>query len=170
MAQSISDAASAASHGNPLKGVKGWLLVLCIILTVVSPAITVYSVAVSWQATSPLFEKVPGLAGLIMLDSLLNLGIAGFAVYVGVRLWSAKPGADKTAMSFMVALPILRALMFMIVLFSDVRGLGFAAFMALFQASVFAMVWHAYLDRSKRVQATFAPAFDQVSTFPTEAQ
>ncbi|MDX2042845.1 MAG: DUF2569 family protein [Acidobacteriota bacterium] len=164
------DAHIAARQEDNLKGVKGWLLVFCIILTVISPVITIFGVVVGWRAASPLFDKVPGLDGLILLDSLLNLGIAGLAIFVGVRLWSVKPSADKTAKSFLVALPIIRAVMFMIVLFSDVRGLGFAAFMALFQASVFAMIWHAYLDRSKRVQATFAQVPKQVSISQTEAQ
>lgn len=165
---SVEQGVSPKAHSHSRVG--GWLLVFCVILTIVSPAITGYSVVAGWQAASPLFDKVPGLSGLILLDSLVNLGIAAGAIYVGARLWSVKPGADKTAKSFLVCLPIVRAFLFMIVLFSDVRGLGFAAFMSLFQTSVFAMIWHAYLDRSKRVQATFAHVPDPVSPHQIEAQ
>ncbi len=170
MPQSGSVEAGVYPHSSSPRGIRGWLLVLCFILTILSPLIILYSIVVGWQAASPLFEKVPGLAGLIALDSVLNIAIAAWAIFVGIRLWMGKPGADKAAKGFLIALPIFRALIFLIVVFSDVRGLGFGAFISLFQSSVFAMIWHAYLDRSKRVQATFAQVADPISSIQTEAQ
>jgi len=142
---------------NP-KGVRGWLLVLCIILAIVGPSVIVYSIVAGWRITSPLFEKMPGLEGLIVLDAVFNIALAAWSLYAGISLWMAKPEADKTAKGFLIGLPILRALIFAIVIFSDVRGLGIGAFMGLVQSLIFSAIWRSYLTRSKRVQATFAQA------------
>jgi len=164
MTHSGSVESGVSPQPNNSKGVRGWLLILCIILTIVGPSVIVYSIMAGWRITSPLFEKVPGLEGLIVLDAVFNIALAAWSLYAGIRLWMAKPEADKTAKGFLIGLPILRALIFAIVVFSDVRGLGIGAFMSLIQSMVFAAIWKSYLDRSKRVQATFAQVSDPTTT------
>ncbi len=155
---------------NEKQGIGGWLLVLCVGLTILSPLATLYSVAASWRAASPLFEKVQGLESILVMNTAMDFILTAWACYVGVQLWRVKEGAVQAVRGFLTALPLLRGLMFLFVLASPVYGFGFAAFIALVQALIFAAIWKSYLTNSKRVKATFAAVPTEPASLQAEAQ
>ncbi|NOT59252.1 MAG: DUF2569 family protein [Acidobacteria bacterium] len=138
------------------KKVGGWLLVLCVGLTILTPAAGLYGLVVGWRVASPLFAKVPGLESLMILNSMLELVLISWACVVGIKLWGVKEGAVAAVRGFMTATVVLRGLLFLVVAFSPVRGVGLPAFVAFIQAIIFASIWKSYLTNSKRVKATFA--------------
>jgi hypothetical protein len=143
------------------KGVGGWLLFFCVSLTILSPAITFVSLARSYGASSRFFSQFHGLLVITVLDTILSTALMAFSIYAGVCLWKVRPGALRTAktylfcllayfavaavLPFMAGLPsAANAAMLPVVVLSSVRGLIYFA------------IWYSYLIKSKRVQATYA--------------
>ena len=83
-------------------GVRGWLLLFCLSLTIFSPLYTLYNLGVSYEASSTLFNRYPDLQNVFILDLILSLGLTAFSIYAGLALWNIKPGAVKTAKIYLL--------------------------------------------------------------------
>src|SRR5262249_20060246 len=79
------------------KGVRGWLLLLCLGLTVFTPLFTIGSLATGFSESSKYFDQFPGLLIITVTDTILSLGMMVFSIYAGTGLWSIRPGAVQTA-------------------------------------------------------------------------
>jgi hypothetical protein len=143
---------------QPVFGVRGWLLLLCIILTVINP------VAVLVGIVRPLHHAfaggVPGRQAVAaLLDVMAELAVAGYGVYAGYRLWAVRPKAVLAAklyfaikLFFVLLWPwvlltitgIPRNHLFMVGWMRGVAG-AFVAF----------LIWFFYLLRSRRVANTY---------------
>jgi hypothetical protein len=143
------------------KGVGGWLLLLCLGLTVFGPVVTIYSLASGYTESSQYFDQFPGLKIITVVDSLLSLGLMAFSIYAGAGLWSIRPGAVQMAKRYLLCflgyhaiaaiLPFLAGLpaaaneaMIVEVVKNTLRGVLYFA------------VWYSYLNKSKRVASTYA--------------
>ena len=141
-------------------GVRGWLLLLCLALTVFSPIATVFFLVANYQGAAQYFEQFPGLRLIGQIDIVLSVGMMAFSVYAGVGLWRKKHNAVRIAKAY-----LWTYLGYSIV----ASGLPFAAGLPsstheamiievvknLFRALLFFALWYAYLNGSKRVKATF---------------
>lgn len=142
------------------KGVRGWLLLFCLSLTVFSPLLTIGSLGVGYSESSKYFGQFPGLRIINVIDIILSLGIVAFSIYAGAGLWSIRPGAVQMAKRYLLCflgyhavaaiLPFMAGLpsasidaMIMPVAQNTLRGVIYFA------------VWYSYLNNSKRVKATF---------------
>jgi len=142
------------------KNVGGWLLLLCLVLTIFSPIMTFYSLATSFTELERQFMAYSGLKTIFYLDTVLSTILMIFSVRAGISLWRVLPGAVTRAknylylylgytgissiLPFMVGLPsILTQAMLPIVFTGVVRSV------------IFFSIWFAYLNRSKRVKETF---------------
>jgi hypothetical protein len=142
------------------KGVGGWLLLFCVVLTVINPLYSIGNLVLSYNKASHLFNRFPGLLGLVIIDTALILGLTSFSIYAGVRLWRVKSGAVQTTkrllwcvlayngtaavMPFLTGHPAKNnSAMILLVIKHTFRGFMFFA------------VWYSYLKYSKRVKATF---------------
>jgi hypothetical protein len=130
------------------KGVRGWLLLFCISLTVFNPLSIIASLGAA--STSDMFHDFR-LA--FMADEILSFIFAGLFIYVGACLWRVRSGAVKKAKVFLWCVVALNAILVVLTLMvslpsHDDRAKAIASAIA-------ALAWLAYLDSSKRVKATY---------------
>ena len=142
------------------RGVSGWLLLLCLSLTVFSPLATLFNLTTSYNETSEYFSLFPGLERVFYIDSLLSLVIMGLSIRAGIALWTIKPGAVKIAKNYLLILlgynAIAVVLPFTAGLPSEVNSAMIPEIIkGVFQALIFFGVWYSYLNKSKRVKATY---------------
>ncbi len=141
-------------------GVRGWLLVLCLMLTVVGPLISAWLVVIEYMQFAPLFASSWGLQAAIFFTSAITACSIIFGIYAGVRLWSVQPGAvntAKNALLFGLTVDILTTTIQLAVwpestaegrLFNEVT-------ISVIPSLVFFTVCLAYLNKSTRVEATY---------------
>ena len=154
------------SRGGPAgavlryKGVGGWLLWLCLGLTVLSPALTLVMLTKSYSDSAQYFARLPGLATLSVIDTILSLALMAFSIYAGVMLWRIRPGAVATAKIYLLCNlayhVVASVLPFMVGLPSEVsHGLLKEAVRGTVQSIIGVAIWYSYLNVSRRVRATY---------------
>jgi hypothetical protein len=142
------------------QSVGGWLLLLCIGLTIGSPLRTLYNLISSYNEIHQLFDIFPGLKNLLYVDGLLSIILMALSIRAGIALWSIKPGAVKIAKNYLL---IFLGYSLLSVFLPFTAGLPSEAndvMMAevvkgLIQSLVFFGVWYSYLNVSERVKATY---------------
>jgi len=117
------------------KGVGGWLLLFCLLLTVIGPLVLLVSLAAGYSESSKNFEQ--------FIFTLLTLGLMGFGVYAGTGLWSIRAGAVGMAKLYLLC--YLGSIAVASILNAKVEVQGVLSF----------VVWYSYLKKSKRVRATY---------------
>jgi len=141
-------------------GVKGWLLLLCLILTLVNPVASICNLYSSFKITSPFFNVYPGLRVITITDVVLSMGIVCFSIYAGISLWRIRPNGVAIAKAFLLTfmgyavtaniLPFLAGLPA-----NANEAMTAQAFIGVLRSAIFVFVWYIYLVKSKRVRATF---------------
>ncbi len=142
------------------KGVGGWLLLLCLGLTVFTPLLTIGSLAMGFSESSKYFDQFPGLLVITVTDTVLCLGLMAFSIYAGTGLWSIRPGAVQMAKRYLLCFlgykAVAAILPFMAGLPSAATGAMIGAIaMDTLRGVIYFAVWYSYLDKSKRVAATY---------------
>jgi hypothetical protein len=146
------------------KGVGGWLLLLCINLTILDPA----SIVVGVFGALPLadFEKNPEMVRFMLTSGGCRLALAAFSLYSGIALWRIQPDGPTIARRYFQAATIYSAFA---LLLPSIVGLPEELYMEMAGASLlssvvtisYVTVWYVYLVKSKRVRATFQPKDEQ---------
>jgi hypothetical protein len=148
--------------------VGGWLLVLCILLTFVSPLVRAAEIIGGWvmtydTVTNPFFGlgAIPLVHPVVVaaLNTLVGIALIVMSIVAGLRLWRLRAGALRSARTFMLLL-VAQAMLNAILTSAEaarreqwddvgqtVRGV--------YGPAVFAAVWLSYLSRSKRVRETY---------------
>ena len=116
------------------KGVRGWLLVLCIWTTVIFPLFT--------------FAKLHEMSEAWMW---LVLGVIAFSITSGVFLWRGNPVGVVLVRTLLIIILVLH-LVAVMTLISRQQSDGVVVI--LFQSAV-PVAWLVYLSVSKRVKATY---------------
>lgn len=163
--QNIVPATSARrdSSNEDLKGVEGWLLLLCWVLTFVSPLLMVWQIGTEWKEVSPAFAALPILRTMVIVETALNLLMMTFSIWAGVSLWKLKPNAVRIAKSYFVtALIYSIAMPFILTGLVDLpsemsRAVESEGAKQAGRGLMTSVIWLWYLGRSKRVRATYAP-------------
>jgi GYF domain 2/Protein of unknown function (DUF2569) len=143
-----------------LVGVRGWLLALCIQLTIVGPLVAIGQLILLFQRLQPSFYIV-GLQNFYGFVFLVTCVFQLVAIVAGAMLWSRQHGAPKFTRWLLVAGFVWLCLSpYTIYLFvgmppGAVPGILVAALPEIITGAVVAFGWNAYLLKSKRVQATF---------------
>ena len=146
-----------------MRGVGGWLLLLCFGLTVFSPILVGIGIVRGYFADSPHFAAFPRLRAVFFVDVALRLALTAYGVYAGLRLGLVRPRAVQTAKTYFAC---AAGYLLIGALLPFAAGLPPAADPALAQAAVEQTVpalisvgiWYAYLVRSQRVKATYPDA------------
>ena len=156
--------------------VKGWLLLLCLNLTIFIPAAYLYQI----NCILDLFNSRRNKILLLMFKTLLAynvlaiatmLFLAIFSFYAGQRLWQIKSRAVKTAKVFLVTqlllilvITIIRPIMTATV---DTGGQVFGAILISLIPSLFQFgLWYLYLTKSSRVRNTYGDGEAKLSMIP----
>lgn len=140
--------------------VGGWLLLLCVGMTIFAPMITFGQLFESYRQLYQYFYQFPGLETFVLVDAFLSICLMAFGVYAGIRLWSIKQGSVKLAQWYLLAYV---AYSFALVLLLYTLGLSEKiidamssdVFAGVIKSMIYSGVWYTYLNRSKRVMATF---------------
>ena len=145
---------------NDFKGVKGWLLLLCVSLTLVAPASVMKALVRTHEVLEPYFTRFPALREYVLQHSLVSMGLLSLGVVAGIMLWTVKPGAVKLAQSFLIATLVYGAAGFVLIPSSQLpwavsSALMEGALQTFIQSVLVFAVWMTYLAKSKRVKATY---------------
>jgi len=143
-------------------GVGGWLLVLCLVLTVAYPLAAAYRVMSRIENLPLLGSILPGMGVFVVGDAIVSVALALGGIAAGIAMWRIRPRAVTSAKAFLlghlvyavvsggvpfvlgtelperIAQEILGAW-----IFNGGCGLLFTSF------------WMAYLTRSRRVARTY---------------
>jgi zinc-ribbon domain len=142
----------STNSGN-LNGVSGWLLLLCIALTLGIPFLTAYN----WVKFSS-----RGIGQIPISSLAISIVMAAWSFTAGFLLWTIRPNAIRVAKAYFVAemaLPFVFGLRFLIELLSSrVEMSGWTIFAVFFRPLILGLIGYLYLQRSERVRATYARA------------
>ena len=163
----LSNRLKIASKEGP-RGVKGWLLILCLIFTLFIPASCLYTI----NCTLDLFNYPQSKFFLLTFNDLLFYNslligtmvfLAIFSFYAGLRLWKVNQKAVKTAKIFLVIQLVLTVILVITRPFLTFPLGGsennFAEIMQRLIPSLgnFSL-WYLYLGHSRRVFNTYCGA------------
>lgn len=142
------------------RGVGGWLLLFCIGLIVLTPLITLSRLVASYGEAAPYLHQFPGLMVVTVIDTLLCIGLMAFSIYAGTALWRIRPGAVRTAKRYLLCFlgyqAVAAILPFMAGLPPEANGAMIEPIVTnAFRGVLFVAIWHSYLNKSKRVSATY---------------
>jgi len=151
--QSISD----------LLGVKGWLFLFALQLTVLTPIWSLISIARNFNDLSPVMDAFPSVLGGVVIDMIMILSVIGFGIYCGILIFNLKTQAIILAKRYLIVFFIFSILEFPIfIAFSGLPAevnkiiLG-ESVGGIFRALIYVIIWYLYLTKSKRVKNTFTP-------------
>ena len=142
------------------RGVKGWLLFLCVSMAILTPMTGLTSLMAVTDALKPHFDEDPALFKLILISGICNICLLVYSMYAGVSLWRVAPNAVATAKKYLV---VLFHYSFFSIFLPHLVGLSEKTQTEFYKDSpVFnllvmfeAFIWYLYLRKSKRVMATY---------------
>ena len=133
---------------GPPRGVGGWLLVLCLLLTVWNPANLALRLALS-------IANISAQTTLSLLFLSARLVITGVGVAAGISLWLERPWAIGLAKAALMLFGIET-----VVRLSTRVGLSEAPPGIRLPLAIFVILhntaWYLYLQNSRRVRATYS--------------
>jgi hypothetical protein len=147
------------------RGVGGWLLLLCVGLTIIGPLMRLSGIGSTLKALPRISAVMPSLVTLIYVENIFSLIITAFSVYAGYSLWAVKPNAVYKAKAFLVALVIFAVFDLFLIYMTEIPAtvtneVITQGIFGLVQSVIYAGIWSAYLSQSKRVQATYGQPFE----------
>ncbi len=152
-----------APEGEPppkYVGVGGWLLLLCVGLTILSPLATLGNIGNSLDTVKRFSAQFPGLATVTYVDFALSIAVMLFGIYAGAALWGVSKGAVKTAKTYFLVRLAYAAVAFVLPFLAGLPAQYNDALLqtgitGIVQAVIPFAVWYTYLVKSKRVKATY---------------
>jgi hypothetical protein len=143
-----------------LKGAKGWLLLLCVNLTILDPFANLLNLAIGTHFARPFFDQNPQLQRLLLINGVCSIGLAVFSIYAGISLWKILPKAVIVAKKYLTAAFIYSVfslfLPYLIGLSQEVqKKIGATSLFNSIITVLYIYAWYQYLKRSKRVRATY---------------
>lgn len=146
---------------RPYRPVTGWLLVLCLGLTIGYPSFVLYRII--WHTVPDLIaaRSFPVVL-LLSVYSALFSAVALFSITAGLKLWLIKPGAVATAKAFLVT-HLVANIAYAVFWLGLVRTRSTVAIADLGWHHVVGPIastalWYFYLESSQRVRETYGPA------------
>jgi hypothetical protein len=152
-------------EAKPPVGVGGWLLFLCISLTVLTP---IRLVADFYEARRQLATQLaqPGMTSLILGCGVLDLSAAGGCFIAGFMLWTRLLRAVRAAkialLYFLCTFGPMTVLPYLAGLPPELsKAWSLTILKTIPLALIYPLVWFLYLSYSKRVRATYPAEFDE---------
>ncbi|MGD0232751.1 MAG: DUF2569 family protein [Syntrophorhabdales bacterium] len=143
-----------------LKGVKGWLLLLCLSLAIFDPSAVLVNLFVVTDAARPYFARHPEFFRLILINGIIRIAFSVFSLYAGISLWRCLAGAPAIAGKYLLAVsayalvtPFIPGLLGA-GLYSSAETFAISCLNSLLTIA-YAGAWYLYLKRSRRVKATY---------------
>ena len=158
--QSIAGAQPSPWPDAKYKGVRGWLLILCLMFIVIGPVISAWLMTYQYARFAPFFAGSRGLQGAILICLLVTACSVAYGVYAGLRLWLVRSKAvstAKNALLFGLAADVIATTIEVAVGHVSTANdrLLYRVEVNLVPSLIFFTLCFAYLNRSKRVHATY---------------
>jgi hypothetical protein len=103
---------SQPAQQHSLKGVKGWLLFVCVGWTVMGPAMSLPSFIDYFTTTrNRLWDST--LLTVNDIQTVLAIVVLLYGIYAGIQLWRVQPGALRTANTFLNVFLVYAVLTFL---------------------------------------------------------
>ena len=155
--ESIAERAAASrpltvSSVAPPSGVMGWLLFLCLSLTILGPLV---QGRIAWTALTNLATTPVTSNGTVLRLSTVGAiyaGLTAFSICAGLLLWLEEPRAVSVAKAYLLIAPTLVIPLYAIL---TLAGLKVNLVRVVFGRLVYSIVWYTYLSTSKRVRETY---------------
>lgn len=152
---------TVSSRDERYKGVRGWLLILCLNIAIFDPLTMLLTIFLVTSATKPYFGEHPELLRLCLASGICRLALAVFSVYAGLGLWKVVPGALSVAKKYLLAVVLYSVVASSLPVVVGVPQESYQEFAGQtvfnsFLTMAYAITWYIYLQRSKRVKATYA--------------
>ena len=147
---------------NPkLKGVRGWLLLLCLNLAVFDPSAVLVNLFMAAHSTGSDFDRHPELFRLTLIGGVPRIALMVFSLYAGLCLWKMAPGAVAVARKYLVCLFFFSVFSLFLPDMAGVTedlypGLSAVNDINVMITTAYVAVWYLYLGVSKRVRATYS--------------
>lgn len=142
-------------------GVGGWLMVLCVWLTVVVPLTNLAVLGYSLLQTVPAYGRVPGLLLLDALNGAMVLALIAFSIFTGILLWQSRDARALQVLrillfGFVLSKPVAAVLPFLVGMEPSVAGRVARSVLAgAGSAVIVPMIVLLYTIKSKRVSNTY---------------
>ncbi|MCI0561966.1 MAG: zinc ribbon domain-containing protein [Nitrososphaera sp.] len=146
---------------NNSKGVKGWLLFLCISMIILGPLLTIGNLSTNYNAVAPFFKRFPGVHTATLIQIYGTIALLAFGVCAGVALWSRAKNAVALARKYFWTCITFWWLILFVTAFvanlpkevtNEIIAEGMVQAIV---GSLSAGLWLLYLSRSRRVFATY---------------
>jgi hypothetical protein len=142
------------------KGVRGWLLFLCVSMAIFSPMTGLISLMAITEELKPYFNQDPALFKLMLISGICNICLFVYSMYAGVSLWRIAPNAVLNAKRYLV---VLFYYSFFSIFLPQLVGLSEKTQTDIYKTSPIlnltvmleAGMWYLYLCKSKRVKTTY---------------
>jgi len=138
--------------------VTGWLLLFCLILTLVYPATTLYHI-VMHTLPSLIGGHAPAFIFLLSVYCVIFTALAVFSFIAGLKLWLVKSEAVRFARSWLWTCLVANFAYFVLCLMiAKPHQSAILAEMGWYHVVgpiPFFALWYLYLEHSKRVRATY---------------
>lgn len=142
------------------KGVKGWLLLLCVSMTILTPMTGFISLIAVSDTLKPYFDQDPALFKLVLIEGICNICLLVYSMYAGLSLWRVSPNAVPSAKKYLL---VLFHYSFFSIFLPQLVGLSEKTLTEIYKTSPLlnlivmleAFMWYLYLRKSKRVKATY---------------
>lgn len=149
---------SAIARPDGPRGVAGWLLLLCILLTILAPLSMAAMAFVNLR--TPWDRLQTPIRVLVATETLGLLLVGAFACYAGSRLWALESDGPRLARWALAAHPAFRLVLIPVTFLLPVdRNLAWKLFelagTEFIRSVPSAFIWILYLNVSKRVAATY---------------
>jgi hypothetical protein len=142
------------------KGVAGWLLLLCVSLTILDPFAILLNLVYVTSTVKPYFERDAALVRLIVVGGVCRIALMLASIYAGISMWKGLPGAPAIARKYFLAVSFYSVFS---IFLPAVVGMPEEAYREIAGSAIvnglvtilYAAAWYLYLIRSKRVRATY---------------
>jgi len=151
---------AVSNQNEQHRGVRGWLLILCLNITILDPLTMLFTIFLVTSATKPYFGEHPELLRLCLASGLCRLALAVFSVYAGIALWKIVPGAVSVARKYFLAVLLYSIVASLLPVLVGIPRESYQEFAGQtifnsFLTMAYAIAWYIYLQRSTRVKATY---------------
>jgi hypothetical protein len=146
--------------GNQYYGVSGWLLLLCVGLTIIGPLMRLGNIGNNFAELGKLGGRFPSLTTVVYIENAFGLILLALSIYAGISLWSVAYNAVYKAKIFFIVQVLLSIFDFFLVLMAGFPEPAFsiamkAGLIGIVQSLIYAGIWTSYLNNSKRVHSTY---------------
>lgn len=141
-------------------GVGGWLLLLCVGMTILGPLFNFFYITQEIAASNKISAYYPEVETAVKIEVAFTIFLIVCSMYAGISLWTKRPNAVFKAKIYLLLLPVITILSIFITysMMPPViqNALLKESTVPLIRTVLYSVIWFIYLSSSQRVAETYA--------------